>query len=94
MSHLLKTHFSQGGDGVTNFDLEDLPIYMEAVKKHGDSDLWISQQGFDGDRNLGSLRCKRDKELSSFWKVFDEVAKQHGGMKIHKWMEKLSHKTA
>ncbi len=63
-------HFSNGGDGVTNFSPDHLRVYEEALQRHGDDDLYIGK-GWFGYQH--ALHCKRRKDLGAFWRVFDQV---------------------
>lgn len=68
-------HFSNGGTLVTNYDENRHPVYVEALKRHGDRDLYLGP-GTNGYAH--GLHCKKHKDLSAFWRthrVVDEAMK-------------------
>jgi hypothetical protein len=73
------THWTNGGTGVTNFTEDMRPVYVEAVKRHGDPDIRVHEKSFGaGNENYGgSLHNHgKRKDLSPFWDVFDAVKKE------------------
>jgi len=59
---------------LTNFNVDQLPIYEKALKDFGDSSLYITDQAYDNRGRLlsdyYSLRTKSNKDRSDFWKLF------------------------
>lgn len=61
-------HFSCGGTGITKFSANDLPLYVEALKRHGDDDLFLVGH---------ELHIKNGiRELGPFWKIFEAVKEE------------------
>jgi hypothetical protein len=76
-------HIHEGGTGVTNFDLDMVDIYIEAVIRSGHKYLVVSDQAFGlwrNDPNYCSLHdlSKFGESLSKFWCIFEEVKKERG----------------
>jgi hypothetical protein len=66
-------HWTEGGTGLTNFDPNHAPIYLAAIRKHGDRNLKVSSRPMVGraiptDYSLHYLGDRPD--LSQFWRVF------------------------
>jgi len=59
---------------LTNFNIDQLPIYEKALKDFGDSSLYINNQAYDNRGRLlsdyYSLRTTLSKDRSDFWKLF------------------------
>lgn len=68
--------------GITNFDSRDMPIYKEAVKRHGGKRVWIRKEGIGG--ASGPSLHSNLSTLSRFWNIFDAVAVEMGGTMIQK----------
>lgn len=78
--HPLQEHWTNGGTGVTNFTEDRRAVYVEAVRRHGDPDLWVAPHAFgSGNEGYGgSLHCKVNKPLSDYWRTHEQVAKEMG----------------
>ena len=75
-------HFSRGGTGITNFDIEDLGIYQEAIRRSGDTSLFIQQSPMSGSATANpccSLHSNQRKDRSEFWAIYRQVAAEMGG---------------
>lgn len=68
-------HCHQGGDGVTNFDPAQRPIYEEAIRRHGDSRLYIGKPMGNGGLSTDlALRAKDfPASIKGFWEIFDAL---------------------
>lgn len=74
-------HWGEGGLGITNFDIEELPLYEDAIKLYGDPTLFISEnimvpECFLIPENERCLCCTEWKDLSAFWRIFDKLKKK------------------
>ena len=62
---------------VTNFSKEQEPIYRQAISEYGWDGLYITEDAFwrDGrkDDKLFALRCTEKRDLSKFWKIFNNL---------------------
>ena len=68
-----------GGKGMTNFSIDKLAIYEEAIKQYGDDDLFIGKPIKPIDKNNQSylaLYCDGIKNLSDFWRVYERTTKR------------------
>jgi hypothetical protein len=78
------SHFTEGGTGVTNFDIEQKEIYESAVKEYGDDNIYIGPPfgRLKSHGNYLALHAPTDyKDLSKFWRIFDiknKLAKETG----------------
>jgi hypothetical protein len=56
-----------------------LPIYEEAIDIYNSDELFIVNKGYDCLGRLldnsSSLHVKTNKDLSKFWRIFDELMK-------------------
>lgn len=76
MKDATTTHWTHGGTGVTNFQLDKLEVYKYCVYLHGDSDLFVLEETmYPYTWTGGSLHCKRRKDLSEFWELFKKIEK-------------------
>lgn len=63
---------------ITNFDIEQEPIYRKAIDAYGWDGLYIDTNAYwrDGtkDETLYALRWKynEERDLTEFWRIFDE----------------------
>lgn len=72
-------HWTEGGTGVTNFSVEQRPIYELAIKLHGDKRLVICDEPMgrfcktEDYASLHFILTKQDSshDLSRFWSVFE-----------------------
>lgn len=70
---------------ITNFCNKEIKVYREALKKYkeetGERDLYIDKNAYlrDGrrDTSMSALRCKSNKDLSYFWKIFDSLGNDY-----------------
>ena len=75
MSHL--KHWTEGGNGVTNFKPEDTHLYAKAIDAHGDASLYIGEPIPPCVKNDRALRVRgKPKDLSEFWIVFGMIAEE------------------
>ena len=70
-------HFSEGGNGVTNFTIDQINLYCQAIEEYGDGRLYVGEPipAPCDMTNIKALRV-RDSEmvdLSGFWRVFNEL---------------------
>lgn len=78
-----KTHWTEGGSGITNFPNSQLKLYQEAIE--GYPDLFVVESPIDGDnytkpKDHCSLHSKADVtpgSLSEFWRHFDKLRKKY-----------------
>jgi hypothetical protein len=65
---------------LTNFRVEERPIYEEAIRRFGDNSLVILQEAFTTNgrplQGCNSLHCFDHKELGPFWEIFQQVKKE------------------
>lgn len=80
-------HKHDGGTGITNFSKDQVDIYREAIRLHGDPALVASERDFsEGHEHLFSLHDlsaeKREFGLGEFWNVFELVKSLYGTRKL------------
>jgi hypothetical protein len=81
---LIFEHWTKGGTGVTNFQLDRMEVYIEAVQRYGDRNLVVSDTSFGKYPNYGGslhdlLKVENrpwPRRLSDFWDLFAEVEKE------------------
>lgn len=68
-------HWMQGGTGITNFAEKDLPRYLEAIDKYGDTSLFVGHPIGNFGLSKFALRQKgsTSKDLSRFWRIFESI---------------------
>jgi hypothetical protein len=74
MSNIINSHWTKGGTGVTNFGVEERPLYEAAIKEYGKPYLVIHDEPMEGPAlpdslSLHNVRGKRG-DLSDFWEIF------------------------
>jgi hypothetical protein len=82
MDEFERAHIHRGGTGITNFRIEQRPVYEEALKRHGVDEFTIGEPmrslvGQDLSRTCLALRSKRlgrfPESISDFWGVLEKV---------------------
>jgi hypothetical protein len=72
-------HFSQGGNGVTNFDIERIHLYCRTIEEYGDGRLYVGEPipAPCDQTNMRALRIRDLSlgDLSDFWELFDKLKK-------------------
>jgi hypothetical protein len=72
-------HRSNGGTGLTNFDIERRPLYEAAIAECGDPNFFISDEPMPGtpanSRTANSLHYKGSKNPNHFWDIFYKLKK-------------------
>ena len=62
---------------LTNFKLEALPIYEEALRRYGKDDVYICEDAYWGngykDETMCSVRRRREGDFSEFWNIVHQV---------------------
>ena len=79
--NVLSAHWTDGGTGLTNFDPEDLPIYQEAIRRHGSKNFFISNHPMLGFLKTSGMSLHRHEtgDASDFWATFRECKKELEG---------------
>lgn len=78
MKKIIFKHWTEGGTGVTNFELSQLDFYKKVVKEFGDSELVVVDKAFKTESGytpcgyglLHNLRDTGKIDLSDFWALF------------------------
>lgn len=79
MTNLIFRPWTEGGTGVTNFDLTDIDLYKEAVRQYGDLSLVVSNVPMPPMNIGGSLHYTQSLssysivDLSQFWDIFRQL---------------------
>ena len=77
-------HWTKGGTAITNFTIDSgrgIKVYEEAIKRFEDTNLFIVRKPFLGSPqnqpdSAALHRIGRTGDLSQFWNIFNEVAKE------------------
>jgi hypothetical protein len=66
-------HWTEGGEGVTNFDPAELHIYEQAIKESGMDGLYISDEGMGYGKGPCFCDTFRYRDLGPFWRIFEAI---------------------
>ena len=81
INQIVNHHWSDGGTGITNFEADEWPVYLQAVKEYGDKDLILVSNPMPPMRNNGAGALHRmnrpfNSDLSAFWEIHRRIQKE------------------
>lgn len=87
-------HWTDGGNGVTNFNIEDLEIYTGSIELYENDILYIGEPmpPLYGSEKYLALRLKSDAgDLSGFWKIFNNIKAKRKHNLSHRFLVELKY---
>ena len=71
----------ENSNSITNFKADKERLFKNAIAFCNERDLFIVREAYwrngTKDPTMYSLRSKRNKDLSKFWRVFDDLEAQY-----------------